>query len=169
MDENNWPTIPDGSKMLFTPILRGELSEEVITDLTESMDLQTQLKADEVLMDIDIQHIYEKKICLNNKSIEYVLHRATVKIDETTEIPIFKHICRKWMIDASTVRYQVAVQRQMVEKAEKYLTTLKENLIGKYGSDIKRHFIQKKNYRNQQGSQKSNTYMKQPNDEDNDP
>ena len=135
--------------MLFTPILvQGELSEEVITDLTESMDLQAELKADEALMDINIQHINEKKICLTNKSLEYVLHRATVKIDETTEIPIFKHICRKWMIDASAVRYQVAVQRQMVEKAEKYLTTLKENLIGKYGSDIKRHFIQKKNYRN---------------------
>ena len=27
-NENSWPTLPDGSKMVFTPILRGQLNDE---------------------------------------------------------------------------------------------------------------------------------------------
>ena len=77
--------------MLFAPILRGSLSKEVVVDLIESMELQVELKADEVLLDINIQNIHEKKIYLNNKTLEYILHRATEKIDKSTEIPIFKH------------------------------------------------------------------------------
>ena len=73
-DKNAWPTMPDGSKMLFVPILRGKLNDEVIRDLTDSMDLQDELKADEVLLDINIQNIQEEKIYFNNKSLEYILY-----------------------------------------------------------------------------------------------
>ena len=142
-NENTWPTMPDGSTMLFAPILRGTLSDKVVKDLTESMEVQVALKADEVLLDIDIQNIHEKKPYLNNNSLEQIIHGEKIKINEATEIPIFKHICRKWMINASEVRYQVAVQTQMLTKAGNHIQTLRNHLIKKYGPDIQQHFRSK--------------------------
>ena len=171
LEENNsWPTMPDGSKMLFTPILRGDLSDELVDDLTEAMAIQVALKADEVLMDIKIQIIHDEKQYFNNQSLEHIIHQATIKIDDATELPIFKHICRKWMIDASNVKYQVAVQQQMVERAGKYIQGLKATLINEYGQEAGIHFEEKVIQKQfNMGAKKNEGNVVRLNNEDEDP
>ena len=78
---------------------------------------------------------------MNNQSLEQILHGKTVRIDATTEIPMFKHLCRKWMMDTSITRYQVAVQRQMIETARKQLAELENELVVTYGEKMRTHFI----------------------------
>ena len=78
---------------------------------------------------------------MNNQSLEQILHGKTVRIDATTEIPMFKYLCRKWMMDTSITRYQVAVQRQMIETARKQLAELENELVVTYGEKMRTHFI----------------------------
>ena len=61
-DENNWPTLPDGSKMMFTPILRGQLNDELKEDLIENMVLHVDLKVDETLLNVDVKNIHTKQV-----------------------------------------------------------------------------------------------------------
>ena len=157
-DENNWPTLPDGSKMVFSPILRGHMNDEVIDDLTDSMELHVDLKVDEILLDIEVKDIHTNQTYMKNQSLEQIIHGTKVKINETTEIPMFKHLCRKWMMDTSITRYQVAVQKQIVETAKKYIVALEENLKTTYGEQISTHFFRKNTNANinRQSSQKKN-------------
>ena len=135
------------------------------------MELHVDLKLDEMLLDINIKDIHQKKTDFNGQSLEQILHNMTIKIDENTEIPIFKHICRKWMMDASVVRYQVAVQRQMEETAKKHIKQLKNTLIKKYGNSVNRHFVENNYWRKQkaQHGQKINTTNNKRTDEIDDP
>lgn len=169
-DNNMWPTMPDGSKMLFAPILRGSLTDETINDLIDSMDLQIAMKADEVLMDIKIKNIHEQQNYFNGHSLEYLIHQATIKIDETTDIPIFKRICRKWMIDTSNVQYQVAVQGQMIEVAGKYIEGLQIKLTKEYGPNADNHFREEKIYQKKGlGEDRNEAYTGKRNNEEEDP
>ena len=82
--------------------------------------------------------------------------------------PAFKHICHKWMIDTSQVRYQVAVQHQMIEKSNKYLSTLEAMMVKKYRESMRHHFQTKTYIKKYDHNNKLKSYNNQKVEEEDD-
>ena len=138
-DNSNWPKMDIRSSMIFSPIMRGMLSQEVIDKLTTTMELQVDLRVDERVLDINVRNIHENQEYMDNQSLEQILHSEAIQVDEKTSIPMFKHICRKWMTDARVERYQVVVQKQAEKRAKEYLNSLEKTLIERFGETMHNH------------------------------
>ena len=72
----------DGSSMIFSPIMRGMLSQEVIDKLTTTMELQVDLRVDERVLDINVRNIHENQEYMDNQSLEQILHSKAIQVDK---------------------------------------------------------------------------------------
>ena len=72
--------------------------------------------------------------------MEDVIHSATSEDDVDSGMPIFKHIARKWMGDDKNIEYQVIVQPNMIEKANRFSHKIKEALHEVFGDEVLNHF-----------------------------
>ena len=138
--DGHWPTLKDGSKMRFIPIIRGDIEEGVLNKLYNHMEIHTRLKANEETKEIGVCDIHQPKEYLNGMTLEQVLHSTVIGIDSTTQVHILKHITKKWMQDASVVRYEIAFHTKLREKALEFLQNLEEQLASKYGNEARLHF-----------------------------
>ena len=93
-DDRHWPVVADGSRMRFMPIFSGFVkNKEVYEKLKDHLWIQAQSKANDVLIDLNIVDIHEKKSYLDNRSFEQILHS---KISEKMPgVPVIKHIIKK--------------------------------------------------------------------------
>ena len=111
-----WPTMPDGSKMRFIPILRGEIEQKTTEKLYKHMENHTKLKASEEAKEIGICDIHEEKEYLNGMTLEQVIHSTAADTEMIIPVHIFKHITRKWVRDASITRYEIAYHSKLKKK-----------------------------------------------------
>ena len=65
--------------------------------------------------------------------------------DAEINVPLFKHIARRWKTYSNEPKYEVAIQCKMVGKAGKFLRNIKNNLVEAFGPEVKHHFLGKEN------------------------
>jgi len=140
--DKHWPILADGSKMRFVPIFKSYVkNKKVYEHLNDMLWIQAKSKAHDVLLDLNITDIHEKKVYLNNQSMEQILHLKTS--GKMKAAPIIKHIIRKWSRTPETVEYQAAINPYMLEEAQALLITLKNELTREYGNEVLQHFKNK--------------------------
>lgn len=132
LKDGQWATAPDGSKMRFVPIIQGTIgTKSVAKYLHKSLYIQVVLKATEITYELLLKDIYNKKEYLENLSLEQVIHSITNGDNEN--IPVFKHITKKWTRDPEEVRYEVVVcQPKMEQEAQEILRNLQAKLEEQY-------------------------------------
>ena len=141
-NDEHWPTLVDGSRMRFVPIFKGFVkSKEVFEHLKIMLWTQAKSKAHDVLLDINLTDILEKKTYLDNQSIEQIIHKKTST--KLQDAPIIKHIIKKWSKTPDKVEYQAAIHPYMLEEAQTLLTTIKNDLVKQYGQEVLTHFTDK--------------------------
>jgi len=143
--EKHWPILADGSKMRFTPIFKSFVkNKKVYEHLIDMLWVQAKSKAHDVLLDLHVTDIQEKKAYLGDQSMEQIIHKKTSK--KMKDAPIIKHIIKKWSRNPEAVEYQASINPYMLEEAQALLTTLKNDLTREYGNDVLQHF-QNNHYR----------------------
>ena len=136
--DGNWATAPDGSKMRFVPIMNGSVSREAVVQyLHQCMYTQSISKAGEIVFDLPMKDLFEPKEYLHGLTMEQILH--TVTKNEQDNIPVFKHITRKWTVDPLDERYEIVCQPMMKEAAQEFLRKLQDNLDKTFGSEACNH------------------------------
>ena len=145
VENEKWPTMADGSKMRFIPIVKGYVDDnEAREKLYRHLKHQATSKAGEVKLNFPYQDVNTRKSYFGEKTLEQVIHEMTTKKD--TEVPIFKHITTKWMQkDTGIQQYEIAVANSLVDEATTVLRGLKNYLIKTYGNDARNHFAGAKN------------------------
>ena len=138
--EGQWPMVADGSRMKFIPIMQESIeSEEVVKFLHEGLYVQSMSKGNEDIFELPVKDIFERKDYLHNQSLEQIIHRMTKK--DEGEIPLFKHITRRWTNNPEELKFEVACQAATKEEARDTLKDLQEILEKKYGIDVRQHFL----------------------------
>ena len=138
--EGQWATVPDGSRMRFVPIIQGTIAtESVVKYLHESLYIQAVLKANEIVFELPLKDIYAKKEYLDNMSLEEVIHSITT--DDEENVPVFKHITRKWTRDPEETKYEVVCQPKMKEDAQEILRNLQARLEELFDHNVRKHFL----------------------------
>ena len=138
-DEGNWPKMPDGSRMMFVPILQGYINDDDIKNqLYEQLALQALTKSGEIKMNLNLVDIKEKKSYLNNKSMEQIVHELHSK--DNDQIPIFKHITKKWSRNVYQEDYEIAIDPKLEIEATNTLKNLKKYLLDNFPGEVRRHF-----------------------------
>lgn len=138
--DKEWPKMPDGSRLRFIPMFRGDIDDEKMkTKLLHTLLQQAQSKARDVSFDIDIYDIHDRKSYLGTRSMDDIIHIAVSNEDEGGNIPIFKHIARRWTPNAIKIEYQVVVQNTMIDKATKFLRKMRNTLKENFGDEIMKH------------------------------
>ena len=138
--EGQWATVPDGSRMRFVPIIQGTIAtESVVKYLHESLYIQAVLKANEIVFELPLKDIYAKKEYLDNMSLEEVIHSITT--DDEENVPVFKHITRKWTRDPEETKYEVVCQPRMKEDAQEILRNLQARLEELFDHNVRKHFL----------------------------
>ena len=140
-EQGDWPVVSDGSRMRFVPIMKNDLkTTEAMNRLDQAMKKHTELRARESFIDLGIQDILEPKEYLNNSSLEVILHGLQFPTSSSKQIPVIKHITRKWQKDATIIRYQAAVQEKLQNNAQEIIMRLEETLTQQYGESVRTHF-----------------------------
>ena len=147
-ENGKWRILEDGSRMKFVPMFRNEIqSEKVFQRMKEELKRQATTKAGDTTMLLPLKDIFEEKEYLDGRSMEDIIHNAMSDDDSESNIPLFKHIVRRWMPNDNEAKYEVAVQGNMVEKASKFLRRIKHELINTFGSEVEHHFLGAEDYR----------------------
>ena len=66
-------------------------------------------KGYEIMMDINIQDIFTPQAYFHNRTLEHIIHSAMCNNSTRENMPLIKHISRKWTQDVDDVRYKVVV------------------------------------------------------------
>ena len=161
INNTEWPIMDDGSKMKFIPIIRGKMSSEVIDSLSNAMEMQIGLKSEEISLDLPLKNIFENKAYLEGNTIEQIIHG--VKRLDKNNMPVFKHITKKWSKDPNKVEYQVAIQAIMEKDAIDIINNLEAKLIEAFGEKVKDHFTRQINPMHQGISNKHKIHQQKSN------
>ena len=105
-ESGQFPILPDGSKMIFSPIIQGPIkNNEAFNNLSDSLILHAMVKADEILLPLNVSNIFKAETCMQNRSLENIIHSMVLNTSQVKGIPIFKHITRKWMRDRPHISF----------------------------------------------------------------
>ena len=136
-----WPAMADHSRLRFIPIVKGYLNDdEVKEQLYEHLKHQATSKAGEVRLEFKFKNITEKMPYFQNQSLEQIVHSITTK--ENNDIPIFKHISRKWSQNVNKRELEVTIATALVDEATTTLRGLRNFLIKEFGQEARNHFIE---------------------------
>ena len=144
LETPEWPTMRDGSKMKFVPIINRP-SPPTVEYLTDNLWIQANSKANEVNYELKAWNLKEPQEYLGGKSLEYIIHSKTSS--ERKGVPLFKHIARKWTENPWEERYEVVIQPNVYQEATKYMQKIQNNLITEYGQKVMDHFNEWKHYK----------------------
>ena len=139
LTSKSWPVMHDGSRLRFVPILQGYINDERMKNqLQEQLTIQALAKGGEIKFDFNLIDIKEKKHYLNNNSMEQIIHSIPSK--DNKNVPVFKHITKKWMRKGEPQMYEIAVDPRFEEEAREQLKGLRQYLLEKYGPEVRNHF-----------------------------
>ena len=139
LENGNWNNVVDGSKMRFVPIINGRIGNEAIYNtLLKAMHTQIISKAGEITYDLPMMDLFSPKEYLKGYTMEQILH--TVNRSNQENLPIFKHIVRKWTSNPDEEKYEIVCQPKMEEAAQNFLTNIQSNLKETFGLQIYNHF-----------------------------
>ena len=140
--ENKWPQWSDGSRMKFVPLLGGEIQNDKAREqVTTRMKWQIHSKANEVTLELPLYDIHERKIYLNNQSMEQVILGTMTKNDQN--LPLFKHVTHKYTRNPAETKYQVTVYKAMEKEAVQRLEEMKDVMHTQFGNEVFGHFENK--------------------------
>ena len=94
---------------------------------------------------------------MNNKSLEEVVHEIISEHDDT--VPLFKHITTRWNHREQEMGYEVCVAASLLSEARTRLLGLRNELLKKYGSDVRKHFREVYRNSNENEQQRKRNYM----------
>ena len=101
------------------------------------------MKAGEVKISFNFRDITEEKSYFNGMSLEQIVHSMSTEADE--EIPLVKHITTRWSTRDKKMELELTVTSALVDEATKRLKTLRNDLMKKYGNEVRSHFIENGN------------------------
>ena len=130
--------------MKFIPMFQSEIkNDKVYNRIYDELRCQSTTKSKDVTMHLPLQDIFKQKSYLGDRSMKQIIHSAICDEDATKEIPLFKHITRKWINKENTTKYEVVLQCKMIDKASKFIRTMKKNIIEAFGDEVQKHFLQR--------------------------
>ena len=139
LENGRWQKMSDGSRLRFVPIIQGYTkNKKTYEHLHEHLWLQAISKSGEVSFDLRITDITEAKEYLEGKTIEQVIHEIESK--NKKNIPLFKHISRKWSKQPEQEKYEVTVAPSLVDEAAVWLKGMRNVLIHRFGQGVRKHF-----------------------------
>ena len=139
LKNNQWPIMRDGSRMRFIPILPGLVKNKRIkSNLYEHLLTQAISKANDTKYNLQLWDIHSPKKYLGNKTLERVIHE--IHSEKNKNIPLFKHIARKWQKDPTHENWEVVVSPALEDEASAYLRKIRFKLRKKYGDSVAVHF-----------------------------
>ena len=137
--ENHWPQMDDGLRMRFIPIIYEKIkNQKVYNHLYDHLGLQAVSKAGEIILDLEMWDIMERKDYLHGNSLEQVIHGLTSTSREG--IPIVKHISRKWTRNPDKIDYEIVIAPTMIHEEQIMLKTVRAALLERYGKQMHKHF-----------------------------
>ena len=135
----------DCSRMRFVPIIKGYIKDEKKREkLYTHLNHQATSKAGEVKLSFNFRDITEEKSYFNGMSLEQIVHSMSTEADE--EIPlVVKHITTRWSTRDKKMELELTVTSALVDEATKRLKTLRNDLMKKYGNEVRSHCIENGN------------------------
>ena len=138
--DGHWPQMDDGSRMRFIPIIYEKVkNQQVYNHLCDHLGLQAVSKAGEIKLDLEMWDIHEKRDYMFGNSLEQVMHGLTSTARK--DIPIIKHIARKWSRSPDKVDYEIVIAPTMLHEAQNMLRTVRAALLEKFGNKMHKHFM----------------------------
>ena len=139
-----WPMMPDGSRMRFIPMIQSYIKNKALYNhLYKSLWTQSVSKSGEIYLDINFNDLFTPKQYFQGQTLEWVIHNALSS--KKSNIPLYKHIVKKWTKEYSEQKLQVAVSKCMHEEAISFMNTMEDELVKSFGEEVKHHFINKSN------------------------
>ena len=139
-EDEQWPMMPDASRMRFIPLVNEYISKKAIRDkMYENLKHQAISKAGDVILDLKYKNLREKKDYLDNQSLEQILHSKMTNDDD--EIPLFKHITKRWDNKTSTMMYEIVVACSLLDEAKERLQGMNNVLLKDHGPKVRELFL----------------------------
>ena len=134
-ENGTWPSMPDGSKLRFTPNFKYLKDQKGRNAINRRMSLHIQMKWTNHTIQSSIKNPGTKLECLQGKSIGSAILEYELEVDGQKE-PYFRHFSKVWNRDPTIERWELCVHQHMYQAAKaKYMDIIKD-LATQYGEEI---------------------------------
>ena len=130
-----WPSMPDGSKLRFTPNHKYLKDQKGRNAISRRMALHIQMKWSNQTLETSIKNPGLKLPCLEGKSIGQVILEQEIEVDGQNE-PYFRHFSRVWNRDPTVERWELCVHQHMYHAAKAKCKTMIKEMAEKYGDEL---------------------------------
>ena len=138
-DKGTWPSMPDGSKMRYTPNFRYLKDQKGRNAINKRMALHIQMKWSNQTIESNIKNPGMKLECLQGQSIGQAILAYEQEIDGQSE-PYFRHFSKVWNRDPTIEKWELCVHQHMYRAAKAQYSKIINDLVEKYGEEIYQAF-----------------------------
>ena len=111
-DNGTWPSMPDGSKLRFTPNYTYLKDQKGRNAINRRMALHIQMKWSNQTLETSIRNPGLKLQCLEGKSIGQAILEHEIEVDGQHE-PYFRHFAKVWNRDPTVEKWEICVHQHM--------------------------------------------------------
>ena len=134
-ENGSWPSMPDGSKLRFTPHFQYLKDHKGRSAINRRMALHIQMKWTNQMIDTTIKNPGLKLPCLKDKSIGHILLEYEHESDGQKE-PYFRHFSKVWNRDPTVEKWEICVHQHMYKEAKKQYPLIIQDIGEKYGTEV---------------------------------
>lgn len=134
-EKGTWPSMPDGSKMRYTPNFRYLKDQKGRNAINKRMALHIQMKWSNQTIESSIKNPGMKLDCLEGKSIGQAILEYEQEIDGQSE-PYFRHFSKVWNRDPTIEKWEICVHQHMYRAANEQYHKIIQDLATKHGDAI---------------------------------
>ena len=138
-DKGTWPSMPDGSKMRYTPNFRYLKDQKGRNAINKRMALHIQMKWSNHTIESNIKNPGIKLDCLNGQSIGQAILAHEQETDGQSE-PYFRHFSKVWNRDPTIEKWELCVHQHMYQAAKTQYSQIIRDLVTKHGDEIYQAF-----------------------------
>ena len=134
-ENGTWPSMPDGSKLRFTPNFKYLKDQKGRHAINRRMALHIQMKWTNHTIQSSIKNPGAKLECLKGKSIGHAILEHEMEVDGQKE-PYFRHFTKVWNRDPTIERWEICVHQHMYQAAKANYINIVKELAVKHGNEI---------------------------------
>ena len=138
-DKGTWPSMPDGSKMRYTPNFRYLKDQKGRNAINKRMALHIQMKWSNHTIESNIKNPGIKLECLKGQSIGQAILAYELETDGQSE-PYFRHFSKVWHRDPTVEKWELCVHQHMYQAAKNQYAKIISDLVKKHGDEIYQAF-----------------------------
>ena len=134
-DHGTWPSMPDGSKLRFTPNYKYLKDQKGRNAINRRMALHIQMKWSNQIIETSVKNPGIKLKCLEGKSIGQAILEHEIEVDGQHE-PYFRHFAKVWNRDPTVEKWEICVHQHMYHAAKAKYISIVQEMAKKYGDEI---------------------------------